>query len=110
MIAFAIVMPSFSEALQEINGKLFPFGFLKILKAKKQSKKALFYLIGVLPEYHNKGVTAIIFDEFYRVFMAKGVETCIRTPELADNLAVQKIWRHFNPVIYKRRKTFKKEL
>ena len=110
MIAFAIVMPSFSEALQDIKGKLFPFGFLKILKAKKQSKKALFYLIGILPEYQNKGVTAIIFNEFYREFMAKGVATCIRTPELADNLAVQKIWRHFNPVIYKRRKTFRKEL
>ena len=35
LIAFAVVMPSFAKSLQEIKGKLFPFGFLKILKAKK---------------------------------------------------------------------------
>ena len=110
MVAFAIVMPSFSKVLQEVNGKLFPFGFLKLLKAKRTSKEVMFYLIGILPEYQNKGVTAIIFDEYYKTFAANGVKTCIRTPELADNLAIQQIWKHFNPKIYKRRKTFRKVL
>ena len=32
MVAFSVVMPSFSEALQKSKGKLFPFGFLNILK------------------------------------------------------------------------------
>jgi hypothetical protein len=110
MVAFAIVMPSFSKALQEVNGKLFPLGFLKLLKAKKNSKEVMFYLIGILPEYQNKGVTAIIFDAYYKSFQMNGVENCIRTPELADNLAIQQIWKHFNPKIYKRRKTFRKSL
>jgi len=35
LVAFAIVMPSFSAALQKANGKLFPFGFLHLLMAKK---------------------------------------------------------------------------
>ena len=34
-------MPSFSEALQKSKGKLFPFGFLHLLKAKKQSRKKI---------------------------------------------------------------------
>ncbi|EGV44816.1 GTP cyclohydrolase [Bizionia argentinensis JUB59] len=110
MVAFAIVLPSFSEALQETNGKLFPFGFLKLLKAKKTSKTALFYLIGVEPQYQNKGVTAIIFNEFHKSFTKFGVETCIRLPELADNLASHQIWKDFDTRIIKRRKTFKKVL
>ncbi|MDO6598007.1 GTP cyclohydrolase [Oceanihabitans sp. 2_MG-2023] len=108
MIAFAIVMPSFSKVLQEINGKLFPFGFLKLLKAKRESKDVIFYLIGIAPEYQNKGITAIIFNECYKTFDALGIENCIRTPELANNIAIQQIWKHFNPKIIKRRKTFKK--
>lgn len=110
MIAFGIVLPSFSKALQETNGKLFPFGFLKLLKAKKHSKSVLFYLIGVHPDYQNKGVTAIIFKDFYDVFTLKGIETCIRLPELVDNLASQQIWKNFNTEVIKRRKTFKKLL
>lgn len=110
LVAFAIVMPSFSKALQKANGKLFPFGFLHLLKAKRTSKEVLFYLIGVHPDYQNKGVTAIIFNEYYKSFTANGIEKCYRTPELADNLAVQLLWKNFDPVVCCRRKTFRKSL
>ncbi len=110
LIGFAIVMPSFSEALQKAKGKLFPIGFSHILRAKKNSKDAIFYLIGIHPDYQNKGVHAVIFNEYYHTFKEKGIVNCYRTPELEDNEAIRKIWRHFNPVVYKRRKTFRKAI
>lgn len=110
IVAFSIVMPSFSEALRKANGKLFPFGFYHLLQARKNSKDVLFYLIGVDPEYQSKGVTAIIFNEYYNTFAEKGIKNCIRTPELADNHAIHNIWKHFNPEIFRRRCTFKKNL
>lgn len=110
IIAFAIVMPSFSEALQKAKGKLFPFGWYHLLRAKKHNKDVIFYLIGILPEYQNKGVTAIIFNEYYETFKEKKIETCYRTPELEDNIAIKQIWKHFDPVVYKKRRTYKKVL
>lgn len=110
LIAFGIVTPSYAKALQKMNGKLFPFGVRHLLKAKKHSKVVTFYLIGVLPEYQNKGVTAVIFNEFYKTFSEKGIELCIRGPELDDNVAIHQIWKHFNPVTHKRRCTFKKNI
>ena len=110
LVGFAIVMPRFAEALQKANGKLFPFGFGHILKAKKNSKDVIFYLIGIHPEYQNKGVHAVIFNEYYETFTEKGIRTCYRTPELEDNEAIHKIWKHFNPVVYKRRTTLRKNL
>jgi GNAT superfamily N-acetyltransferase len=110
LVAFSIVMPSFSEALKKANGKLFPFGFIHLLKARKTSKDVVFYLIGIHPEYQNKGVTAIIFEEYYNTFKENGIINCFRTPELADNHAIHNIWKHFDPVIHKRRKTYRKEL
>jgi GNAT superfamily N-acetyltransferase len=110
LIAFAIVMPSFSRALQKANGKLFPFGFYHLLKAKKHSKDVTFYLIGIHPEYQNKGVTSIIFNEFYHTFREKQIETCYRTPELEENTAIRQMWKHFDPVTHKRRRTYRKSL
>lgn len=110
LIGFAIVMPSFAEALQKSKGKLFPFGFKHILDAKKRNKDAIFYLIGIHPDYQNKGIHAIIFNEYYHTFKEKGIKNCYRTPELEDNEAIDKIWKHFKPEIHKRRKTFRKQL
>ncbi|WP_310557302.1 GTP cyclohydrolase [Flavobacterium sp.] len=110
MVAFAIVMPNFAQALQKSKGKLFPFGFLHLLQARKNSKEVLFYLIGILPEYQNKGVTAIIFDEYHNIFSKKGIIKCIRTPELENNIAIQNLWKNFNPKINKRRCTYRKNL
>ncbi len=110
LVAFAIVMPSFSEALQKANGKLFPFGLFHLLNARKNSKDVTFYLIGVDPEYQNKGVPAIIFDQYTDTFTPKGIENCIRTPELADNTAIHQIWRDFNPTTHKVRRTYKQDL
>ena len=110
LIGFAIVLPAFAKALQKAHGKLFPFGFLHILDAKKNSKDVIFYLIGIDPEYQNKGVHAVIFNEYYNVFTKKGIKTCYRTPELEDNYAIHQIWKHFSPEVYRRRKTFRKTL
>lgn len=110
LVAFAIVMPRFAYALQKMKGKLFPYGFIKLLKTKKNSKDVVFYLIGVHPDYQKRGVHAVIFNEYYNTFTEKGIETCYRTPELEDNEAIHKIWKHFDPVVFKRRKTFRKDL
>ncbi|HRV54831.1 MAG: GTP cyclohydrolase [Flavobacteriaceae bacterium] len=110
MIAFAVVLPSFSRTLQEIKGKLFPFGIFKLLKAKNNPDSLLFYLIGVHPKYQKKGVTAVIFNEFFKVVLKDKIDTCIRTPELENNLAEQQIWKDFNAKITKRRKTYKKDI
>jgi len=107
LIAFAIVMPSFSKALQKAKGKLFPFGLFYLLHARKKAKDVIFYLIGVHPAYQNKGVHAIIFDQYAKTFAKKGIDNCIRTPELADNEAIKKIWLDFNPITHKKRSTYR---
>ena len=110
VVAFAIVMPSFSEALQKAKGTLFPFGLFHLLKARKHSKDVTFYLIGVHPEYQNKGVHAIIFDQYTKTFIPLGIENCIRTPELEDNQAIKKLWENFSPETHKRRRTYRLNL
>lgn len=110
LIAFSIVMPSFSKALKKANGKLFPLGWWHIVQAQKKNDTAAFYLIGIDPEYQGKGVTAIIFEEMQHLFNAKGIETVETNPELKENTAVQALWKDYDPVQHKERSTFKKLL
>lgn len=109
IVAFAITMPSFGKALQKAKGRLFPFGFIHLLRARKKGTESIFYLIGVDPNYQKKGVTAIIFDLFHKAFKRHGVTKGIITPELEENKDIQLIWDNFNPVHNKRRATFRKD-
>lgn len=110
LVSFAITMPSFAEALQKAKGKLFPTGFIHLIQAKKNNKDIVFFLIGILPEYQKKGVTAIIFEEFYKTCIKKGIEKAIRTPELEENTDIHLLWKNFKPVTNKRRSTYKKNI
>ena len=110
IVAFSIMMPSFSKALQKAKGKLFPFGIFYLLKAKYKNDTVIAYLIGVDPAYQNKGVTAIIFDEFYKTVTKKGITKLVRTPELEDNIAEAQIWKRMDNINHKRRATYTKKI
>lgn len=110
LVAFAITMPSFSKALQKANGKLFPFGFWHLMRAKKVNKRAAFYLIGVDPKYQGKGITALIFRNVAVTFARHNIKLVETNPELEDNVAVQALWKNYDPVLHKRRRTYRKNL
>ena len=110
MVAFAITMPSYSKALQKAKGKLFPFGWYHLLQANRKNDSAAFYLIGVDPKLQGKGVTALIFSAMYETFKRNNIKYLETNPELVGNDNVQVLWKPYNPVNHKRRKTFKKAI
>ena len=106
LIAFVIIMPSFTEALKKANGKLFPFGVFYMLKAKYFNDRASFYLIGVAPEYQNKGVIAILFNEIQKLFNKKGITVVETNPELEENTSIHQLWKNYEHMLHKKRATF----
>ncbi|WP_299440790.1 GNAT family N-acetyltransferase [uncultured Aquimarina sp.] len=110
LIAFSIVMPSFSKALKKMNGKIYPLKFLHILKAQRRNDTAAFYLIGVDPEYQNKGVTALIFKEMNETFLRNGIEMVETNPELEENKAIQALWNDYEHEQHKMRRTYRKDI
>ena len=110
LIAFLITMPSFSRALKKINGKLFPFGFLHILKAQHFNDRVSLYLIGVDPKYQSKGATAILFNDLQQTFNKRGIVEVETNPELVENKAIQAFWKNYQSTLHKRRATFTKKI
>lgn len=111
VIGFAISLPNLSRAMQKAKGKLYPMGILHLLKALKSRPKVVdLYLIGILPEYQNKGINALIFRDLIPIFQRLGVEYCESNPELESNQAVQMQWNYFERVHHKTRRAYIKEL
>ena len=73
-IAFIIGLPSLSEAFQKTRGKLFPFGFIHILKAMKHPVVVDLLLAGIEPSYQSKGVSAILITELQKTMLENGVK------------------------------------
>lgn len=87
IIGFLFSYPNISRGLQKTNGRLFPFGWFHIMREFKTTKYMDSNGIGILPEYHGLGPTAVIYTEFektFREFNFEFVET-VQTRE--DNLA-----------------------
>ena len=89
---------------------MYPFGFLHLLRAQRKNDTAAFYLIGIDPEYQNKGVTALIFKEMNEAFHRNGIKEVETNPELEENKAIQALWTDYDHVQHKRRRTFRKNI
>ena len=110
MVAFGIVMPSLSVALQRAKGRIFPFGFVHLLQAMRKFDRADLYLIAVKRSYQGKAVNAILMNRMLEVFKKYGVKSVESNPELEDNEQVQAQWKYFEKRNHKRRRCFIKHL
>lgn len=95
VVAMAITVPSLSKALQKARGKLYPLGFLHVLKAFYSNKHVDLFLIGVKPEYQKLGANALIFNELTKTYIEKGVKYVSTGQMLADNHGVLNQWDDF---------------
>jgi GNAT superfamily N-acetyltransferase len=111
LVAFAVTMPSLVEAARKTQGHLFPFGFLRFLHAMKYSKKVELLLIGVHPEYQNKGITALIFKKLIELYIEQGIEVVESNPQQEDNKEIRALFsKDYESRQHKRRRVYSKTL
>lgn len=110
MIAFGVAIPYMGTALQKAGGSLLPFGWYHLLKAQKHNDRVELLLIGVLPEWQRKGVTALIFDEVMQKFIDNRIVYVETNPEQEKNVQVQALWKEYKGRPHKARWTFSKNI
>ena len=110
VVAFGIAMPSLSKAFQKANGKLFPFGFIHILKAMKQRDRIDLFLTGVHPDWQKKGVVSIYFCEMNKIINQMGFKRAISSHQLVTNHDAISMWNSYEHELCLRRRSYIKEL
>jgi GNAT superfamily N-acetyltransferase len=60
-VGFAIALPDANQLLKGLNGRLFPFGWLKLLIGLPKLHNYRLFALGVIPEYHGKGIDSLLY-------------------------------------------------
>ncbi|CCV64491.1 conserved hypothetical protein [Alteracholeplasma palmae J233] len=110
IVGFGVMMPSLAAASKKNNGKLIPFGWLRILKALKKHDVIDFYFIAVDPKHQGKGVATLILNDGIIVGNKHNVKYAETGPELEENHAIHAQWKAFDVDEHKRRRCYKKAM
>ena len=114
--AFLVVLPNLNEAISDLNGKLWPFGWLKMLwRVKvKYPKTARIPLMGVRRRYHDTLLGAALAFSVINGILGPAIKIGIREMELSwileDNEAMRKVIEAINGHVYKTYRIYNKQL
>ena len=109
VVAFGVVFPSISKAIQPSRGHLTLGCILRILRAAKNPKTLDFGVIGVADKYKNKAINAAIVTKIGKLWIPK-IEYAETNLNLEYNDPINNMWKNFHDEIHKRRRCFIKKL
>jgi hypothetical protein len=107
VIGVLITMPSLSRAFQKSGGRLFPWGWVHIMRGMKTSPVLDFLLIGVKDSYQKSGLPILLLIDLAERALALGYQSSESAPMLENNLMVQSLHKYFDTEIHKRRRVFR---
>ncbi|MGB0906708.1 MAG: hypothetical protein ACPGVT_04380 [Maricaulaceae bacterium] len=115
-VAFIWMIPDLNEAIRDLNGKIFPFGWAKLLTRLKVTgtKQARIPLMGLRREFHNtkKGlaVVAKLCETVFEEGRKKGFTHCELSWILEGNAGMIRICEQASAVPYKTYRMYEKAL
>ncbi|SDY74194.1 N-acetyltransferase [Nitrosomonas halophila] len=114
--AFMAVLPNLNEILSGLNGKLFPFGWLQLIKQLKSHSisTARVPLMGVRKRFHNTPLGMMlafsVIDAPRQVGLARGIRGVELSWILEDNQPMRAILEKIGSREYKRYRIYEKTL
>jgi GNAT superfamily N-acetyltransferase len=110
MVGFIIAMPNISVGLRKSKGKLFPFGWLHILKSLRQSRQIDLLLGGVKQPWQGRGLDVMLGMSMIETAVRDGFTVMDSHHELVTNYKVRAEMEKMGGYPYKRFKVFQKNL
>lgn len=111
IIGFLLAVPDINQMLKTIkSGKLFPFGIFKLIFGRNKIFDARIMILGVLPEYRNRGVELVFFKEIQANLARKGIKSAEAGYVLANNKNMNSAMRKIGAERVKTYRLYRKEI
>lgn len=110
VVAFIIGIPDMSEGIRKARGRLFPFGFIPILRSARKTKQLDLLLGAVKEKFRGRGLDVLMGVRMLRSAQEAGMEIIDTHHEMETNLKVRAEMERMGGVIYKRFRVFSKDL
>jgi GNAT superfamily N-acetyltransferase len=102
IVGFALVLLDYNYIFKQMNGKLFPYGIIKLLTQKKKIKWARILTLGIIPEYQKRGLDAVFYWEIVQRAAKIGIFLGEASWILEDNDMMNRGAETMNGEIYKK--------
>lgn len=100
-VGFSLSIPDVNQAIKRINGRLFPFGIVKLLWYSRKIDTLRIAAMGVIEEYRNVGIDVLFYYETFRLGLKKGYVKGEMSWILEDNLPMNRILENIGARVYK---------
>jgi hypothetical protein len=100
-IGLSLTLPDLNQPLMHINGRLFPFGWLKLLYYSRKITTIRVFIMGVLEEYRAHGLDSTFYVETARTAIAKRIQLIEMSWILETNMPIRLIIERLGGAIYK---------
>ena len=101
-VGFSMALPDLNQALKRINGRLLPIGLLKLLWYSRRIDGVRMMTMGVVPEYQNRGIAAMLSAESFKIGVPKGYIRGEMSWVLEDNRLMRRALERMGAKLYKR--------
>ncbi|MFB6241169.1 MAG: N-acetyltransferase family protein [Gemmatimonadota bacterium] len=102
LIGFTVAVPDFNRAIRHANGRLFPFGLLRILWHARKIGRMRVLTLGIHPEWRRRGVDALLYLELFRGGRGLGITEGEFSWMLEDNEEIRRPMERMGAEVYKR--------
>lgn len=110
VIGYILAAPDINQALRHIrNGKLFPFGFLKLLWYKRKINKARVMILGVLDQYSKQGIDLVLYHKITEQLKKHGIYGGEASYVMDSNVMIN-VLKKIGGRQYKKYRMYSKEL
>jgi len=109
-VAFSIVLPDFNQALAKINGRLLPFGLLKLMYYGRRIRRVRVLALGIAKKMQNwSGIGSALYYETFHRAIAAGYTSGEFSWTLENNDLINRSMRLFGAEIYKRYRIYQRK-
>ena len=70
VIGFVLSYPDISEAIQKTRGRMWPLGWIRLLREFKRTEWLNLNGVGLLPDHQGVGANVVMYTELYRSITA----------------------------------------
>ena len=110
-VGCAFGIPDVNPILKQINGRLFPFGWLRLLSGKRLIHRARIAAYAALPEYRQMGVVPLLMASLLRSALRRGYTSVELSYISASNRPSFETLEHaIGPRLYKRYRRYARKL
>lgn len=109
-VGFLIGIPDITEGIQQARGRLLPFGFLKILRARNKASQIDLLLAAVKEEYRGLGLIGLLTGKIFLSAYEAGMDMCDSHHVMETNKKVRLEYEKVGGQLYKRFRVYQKKL